>query len=79
MADHNMLIDGALVEGAEVLEVVNPATGVPFTTVARASEAQMLQAIAAARAAQPAWAARPIAERQAALVRLADAVRDTAG
>lgn len=78
MADHKMLIDGALVEGAQVLEVVNPATGAAFTTVARASEAQMLQAIAAARAAQPGWAARPIGERQAALVRLADAVHDNA-
>ncbi|WP_380872272.1 aldehyde dehydrogenase [Sphingomonas sp. DBB INV C78] len=74
MAEHQMLIDGALSDGSEALDVVNPATGAPFTSVARASEADMLRAIAAAKQAQPAWAATPIADRQAALVRLADAI-----
>ncbi|AGH50487.1 aldehyde dehydrogenase [Sphingomonas sp. MM-1] len=74
MAEYQMLIDGALTDGSAELEVVNPATGQPFTSVARASEADMLRAIAAAKAAQPGWAAKPLAERQAALVRLADAI-----
>ena len=74
MADYQMLIDGVLTDGSQTLDVVNPATGAPFTTVARATEADMLRAIAAAKAAQPGWAATPLADRQAALVRLADAI-----
>lgn len=74
MAEHQMLIDGAFADGVEAMDVINPATGSSFTTVARASEADMLRAIAAAKAAQPGWAATPLAERQAGLVRLADAI-----
>jgi aldehyde dehydrogenase (NAD+) len=73
-ADLKMLINGELVQGVATLEVVNPATAKPFITVARASEAQAGQAVAAAKAAQPAWAALPREERQAYLNRLADAI-----
>ena len=74
MADYKLLIGGELIDGDLQMEVVNPATGEAFTTVARASAAQADQAIAAAKAAQPGWAAAPYAERQAKLVALADAV-----
>ena len=69
-----MLIDGKLVEGAAQLDVVNPATGKPLATVARADEAQINQAIAAAKAALPAWKALPWEERGSLIGRLADAV-----
>jgi acyl-CoA reductase-like NAD-dependent aldehyde dehydrogenase len=74
MSDVKMLIDGQLIEGDATLEVVNPATTKPFITVSRASEAQAGQAIAAAKKAQPGWAAKPIAERKALLNKLADAI-----
>lgn len=74
MADYNLLIGGELTDGDLQMEVVNPATGEVFTTVARASAAQADQAIAAAKAAQPGWAAVPYTERQAKLATLADAV-----
>ena len=74
MADYKLLIGGELIDGDLQMEVVNPATGEAFTTVARASVAQADQAIAAAKAAQPGWAAVPYAERQAKLAALADAV-----
>ena len=69
-----MLIDGKLVDGAAQLDVVNPATGKPLATVARADEAQIDQAIAAAKAALPAWKALTWEERGSLIGRLADAV-----
>lgn len=74
MSDYKLLIGGALVEGHATLDVVNPATGEPFVTVARASSAQADEAIAAAKAAFPAWAATPLEERRQKLVALADAI-----
>jgi len=69
-----MLIDGQLVDGASTLDVINPATGRAFATVARADEAQLEQAVAAAKAAAPAWAALGYEERGALLTKLADAL-----
>jgi acyl-CoA reductase-like NAD-dependent aldehyde dehydrogenase len=69
-----MLIDGQLVDGASTLDVINPATGRAFATVARADEAQLEQAVAAAKAAAPAWAALSYEERGALLTKLADAL-----
>jgi len=72
--ERRMLIGGTLVDGDGTLDVVNPATGEPFISVGRASEAQAEQAIAAARAAFPAWAALPHADRQNHLISMADAI-----
>ena len=69
-----MLIGGELVEGDNTLDVVNPATAKPFITVSRASEAQAAQAVAAAKKAQPGWAALSKGERQTYLNTLADAI-----
>lgn len=74
MSGYRMLIGGELVEGAARLDVINPATGAPFASVPRASEADADAAIAAAKAALPGWSAVPFGERQAKLVALADAV-----
>ena len=78
MTDYKLLIGGELVEGDATLDVVNPATGAPFVTVARASARQADEAIAAAGKAQPGWAATPFAERQAKLIALADAIAASA-
>lgn len=74
MTDTKLLIGGELVPGDMTMDVVNPATGEPFTTVPRASAAQADQAIAAAKAAVPGWAAVPFAERSKKLIELADAI-----
>ena len=74
MSEYKMLIGGALVTGTATMEVINPATGVAFTTVPRGTAADADAAIAAAKAAQPAWGARPMAERRLGLVALADAI-----
>lgn len=69
-----MLIDGRLVDGAGVLEVVNPATEQVFATCARAGTDDLEAAVAAARRAFPGWAGLTWAERGAQLLALADAI-----
>jgi acyl-CoA reductase-like NAD-dependent aldehyde dehydrogenase len=69
-----MLIGGRLVEGDHQLDVINPATEEVFATVARASERQADEAIEAAATAFPGWAETPMAERQAKVSELADAI-----
>jgi len=74
MSDYKMLIGGRLVEGDHQLDVVNPATEEVFATVARASERQADEAIEAAATAFPGWAETPMADRQAKVSELADAI-----
>lgn len=74
MTDFKMLIGGQLVEGDHTLDVINPATGSSFATVARASVAQADQAIAAAKAAGPGWASTPLEDRRKVVLALADAI-----
>lgn len=71
---YKLLIDGELTDSDLRLEVVNPATGKPWTSVPRASAMQAEVAIAAAKRAQPLWAARPIDERRKVLRALADRI-----
>lgn len=71
---YKLLIDGKLVDGATTLDVIDPATGQIFASCARADEGQLEQAVAAAKRAFPAWAARPHSERRALLEKLADAM-----
>jgi hypothetical protein len=74
-----LLIDGRLVEGAGTLDVINPATGRVLTTAPRADQAQLEQAVAAAKAAFPSWAATPLRVRAGLLARLADALEAEKG
>ncbi len=74
MRDFHLLINGALVAGDDTMAVLNPATEQPVAQCPVASEAQLQQAVAAAKAAFPAWSARPQDERRALVARLADAI-----
>ncbi len=74
MSDYKMLIGGKMVEGDQSMDVINPATGKAFTTVARASVAQADAAIAAAKAAALVWAATSMDDRRKAVLSLADAI-----
>ena len=60
-----MLINGREVDGATSFDVFNPATGEVFAHCPKADIAQLNEAVAAAKAAFPAWSQRPLAERAA--------------
>lgn len=70
-----MLIDGRMVDGDLSMAVVNPATEEEIATCPRASMAQLEQAVAAAKAAFPAWSATCLDERRAVLHAMADAIQ----
>ncbi|NLV54601.1 MAG: aldehyde dehydrogenase family protein [Acidimicrobiales bacterium] len=70
---HN-LIGGEWVAAADGYEVVNPATEAPVGSAPNATPDDAAAACAAARAAQKAWAAVPMAERCALLAKVADAI-----
>jgi 5-carboxymethyl-2-hydroxymuconic-semialdehyde dehydrogenase len=68
------LIDGAPTQSAEYFETVNPATQEVLAQVARGGEQEINAAVAAAKAAFPAWAGKPAAERAALLRKLGDLI-----
>jgi acyl-CoA reductase-like NAD-dependent aldehyde dehydrogenase len=71
---YKMLINGKLVDGAMTLDVLNPATGGVLATCPRADEAQLDEAVAAAKAAFPAWSALSFSDRRKKLEAIADAL-----
>eukprot|EP01061_Rhynchopus_euleeides_P016780 TRINITY_DN280_c0_g1_i10.p1 TRINITY_DN280_c0_g1~~TRINITY_DN280_c0_g1_i10.p1 ORF type:complete len:510 (+),score=252.07 TRINITY_DN280_c0_g1_i10:64-1530(+) len=62
--EYHMLIDGELVKGEAAFDVLNPATGKAFTQVPDCTEAHVDAAVAAAKKAFPAWAAKKIEDRK---------------
>jgi acyl-CoA reductase-like NAD-dependent aldehyde dehydrogenase len=74
MSNFNLLIDGKMVPGDLMMSVINPATEEVLAECPRASEAQLNAAVAAAKAAFPAWAATPIDERRKIIVQMADVI-----
>jgi acyl-CoA reductase-like NAD-dependent aldehyde dehydrogenase len=71
-------LNGRAEASTETFESFNPATGEAIGQVPRSTRAQVDAAVAAARAAQPAWAALPDADRQAALGRVAEVLHANA-
>ncbi|HEX7760239.1 MAG TPA: aldehyde dehydrogenase family protein [Caulobacteraceae bacterium] len=78
MEDFKLLIGGALEDGDAAMDVINPATEEVLAKAPRASKAQLDKAVAAAKAAFPAWAATTIDERKKALLAIADAIQNNA-
>ena len=74
MSDYKILIDGRLVAGDDSIDVINPATEEVLAACPRASVNQLNEAVAAAKAAFPAWSARPIEERRQMIGKMADAM-----
>ncbi|HTE41406.1 MAG TPA: aldehyde dehydrogenase family protein [Steroidobacteraceae bacterium] len=68
----DMVINGKLTPGAATLDVINPATGKVLMTCARANQAQVEEAIAAAKAAFPAWSKKTWDERRQLLTKIVD-------
>lgn len=72
--DYQMLINGDLVSAERMIDVINPATEEVFARVPHASEAQLNEAVAGAKAAQAEWAGTSMAERRALIEKLAQAI-----
>jgi acyl-CoA reductase-like NAD-dependent aldehyde dehydrogenase len=79
MRDFRLLINGRLVDGADTLDVINPATGRVLAAAPRADQGQLEEAVAAAKAAFPTWSATPLRQRAALLVKLAEALEAEQG
>jgi len=75
MSDFKLLINGQLEAGDAVMDVINPATEEPVAQCPRASKAQLDRAVAAAKAAFPAWSQTPIEDRKKALLAIADVIQ----
>ncbi|MGH7538678.1 MAG: aldehyde dehydrogenase family protein, partial [Gemmatimonadales bacterium] len=71
----NLLIADRRPSGSGVMRVVEPARGEPFAEVAAAGPTDLEAAIAAAKAAFPAWSARTATARAEILFAFADRVR----
>ncbi len=76
MKPYSNLIAGALHPSASgrLIDVVEPATGSVWARVPDSGKADVDAAVAAAKAAFPAWAATPAVERSRLLMRLADLI-----
>ncbi|HRO60129.1 MAG TPA: 5-carboxymethyl-2-hydroxymuconate semialdehyde dehydrogenase [Burkholderiaceae bacterium] len=68
------LIDGKPVTGRDYFETVNPATQQALAEVARGGADEVNAAVAAAKAAFPAWAAKPAVERAKLMRRLGELI-----
>lgn len=72
------IIDGQQVGSETTFTSINPATGEALGNVPVSSQQQVADAIAAARAAQPGWAAQPDEERKALLMKAAEVIKANA-
>lgn len=71
---YGAFIDNEFVLGGDTFDAVNPATGELLAKIRRCGADVVDQAVNAAQAAFPAWAATPVEERSGMLLALADAV-----
>lgn len=78
VATYSNTVDQRPVLSPRTFESKNPATGETIGLVPHSTAEQVAQAVRAARQAQPAWAARPDAERRALLLQVAEVLRGNA-
>ncbi|MEU9336536.1 aldehyde dehydrogenase family protein [Streptomyces sp. NPDC048290] len=76
--DYVSTIDGTAVTSPTTADVFNPATGQVIASVPVTTEAQLDEAIGAARRAFPGWAATPLRERQAIVSAIGDRLAEHA-
>ncbi len=72
------IVNGQPVGSEKSFESINPATGETLGRAPISTQLQVTEAIAAARAAQAGWAARPDAERKALTMQVAEAIKKNA-
>ena len=73
-----MTIDGKSVAADSTFEAYNPATKETIANVPDASKEQLDEAVASARHAFQTWSTAPLAERQAAVAAIGQAIADNA-
>ena len=78
MKEHLNVVNGKLVDSTEFFESLNPATAQPIGRAPVSTREQVDAAVAAARAAQPQWAALSDEARKSALQRIADVLKENA-
>lgn len=76
MKNYSFIINGAPVSAAHHFEVKNPANGELLGMAPIAGPSQVEAAVAAARAAQPGWAAKSHEERKSILMQVAQVLTD---
>jgi len=74
MDSFKLLINGAFVDGASSMDVINPATEEVLAKCPRANKQQLDQAVAAAMSAFSLWSETSISVRQQALIAMANAI-----
>jgi len=74
--DFGLLIDGKLEQSDEHLDVINPALGEVFARCPAATRAHLDRAVAAARAAFPAWRDKSFVERAALIKKMSQRLRE---
>ena len=78
-SDYTMTIGGKAESSSSTFEAYNPATEAVIARVPDASREQLDAAVAAAKAAFPAWSARPVEERQALVAKIGEVLQAHAG
>lgn len=79
MSDFNLVINGQSVSGESAFDVINPADKSVVASCPKASVSQLNDAVAAAKAAFPAWSELSYEARREKLMQLADAVEANGG
>jgi acyl-CoA reductase-like NAD-dependent aldehyde dehydrogenase len=69
------LVNGRLADSEQYFDVINPSTGMTFAQCPEASQAQLDEAVVAARRAQPEWSMLAFAQRRERLHGLAGVLR----
>lgn len=78
VTQYKNLINGEMVGTADVLDVVNPANEEVIGQVPACGEAELDQAVAAARAAFKSWSKTPIEERRAVVQAISGIIKENA-
>lgn len=78
MGSYKLLINGEMVDGDLSMDVLNPANEEKIADCPRASEGQLNAAVAAAKAAFPAWSKTSVDERKALVLNIADVIEANA-
>lgn len=76
ITQYKNLINGQMISTDTMLDVVNPANEEVIGQVPSAGEAELNEAVAAARAAFPAWSKKPIEERRAVVQAISATIKE---
>lgn len=76
VTQYKNLINGEMISTSDMLDVVNPANEEVIGQVPSCGEAELDQAVAAARAAFPAWSKKPIEERRAVVQAISATIKE---